>query len=91
MRGPGADNLQRPSWRVDVQAEIQLRLPSGDPLGGDDLQRGKLVGIVRRTQMLDAPRALPRGSHDLHRRGSGSGPHRPHVRHRGRLRAPVSA
>jgi hypothetical protein len=75
----------------EVQAEIEFGLPRGDPLLGRGLERLQLVLVVRRAQVLDVACSTPAGMHDLHRRRPRRGPHRAHVCHQRRLRAPISA
>jgi len=67
---PRRGDLQRPTRRGglrDAEPEIQLGLPRRQPLPSGGLQRGQLLLIVRRTEMLDVLRPPPRRIHDLHR------------------------
>jgi hypothetical protein len=65
---PESGDLQRPArLRRRVQTQIQLALTGGQPLPGDGLQQLEIDIVVRRPDVLDVPRALPRRVHDLNR------------------------
>ncbi|MDP4511101.1 hypothetical protein Q9G87_54835 [Nonomuraea sp. G32] len=71
MFHPRAGDLQRPArGRAVIQPEIQLLLPSSQPLTRDGLERLQLGVVVRGSDVLDLPRPAARGVHDLHRAGT---------------------
>jgi hypothetical protein len=90
---PRGGNLQRPPRRTrrqdsqptradrGSQAEIQLALPTGQPLPRRGLERFQLCIVVGRPDVLDRARPAPRAVHDLHRPRSGRRPHGAHVGH----------
>jgi hypothetical protein len=65
----------------DIQAQVELALPSGQPLPRRGLEHLQLLLVVRRAQMLDIGHPAPGAMHDLHRLRPRRGPHRAHVRH----------
>ena len=83
---PRRQYRQRPARRPGVQAQVQLALPSRQPLPRRRLQQLHLSVAMRRPQMLDLPRPAMRGVHDLHGRRARRRVDRPHVRHQATLR-----
>src|SRR5262249_22829914 len=73
--------------RPGSQAQIQLTLPSRQPLPRDRLQQLQLGLIVSRADVLDLPRPAMRGVHDLNGHRPRRCPDRPHVRHSPTLRS----
>jgi len=58
----GGDRQRCRSGRGDrggAQAQLELALPTGQPLSRRDLERLQLLIVVRRPQVLDPPRASP--------------------------------
>ena len=84
---PRGRDRQRPGRRRVFQAEIEFQLAVRDPLAGSGLQRLKLRLVVRRPDVLDVPGPAPRRPHDLHRRRTRLGLHRPYIRHSPTLRS----
>src|SRR5204863_1209872 len=85
---PRRGDLQRPAGRGSHgQAQVQLTLPGRQPLPCRGPERLQLPVVMRRAQVLNAPRATPRGPDDLHRDRSRGRLHRANVRHPTRLRA----
>jgi hypothetical protein len=90
---PRGGDLQRPprrtrrqATRTDdpdrrFQAEIQLGLPTGQPLPRRGLQRFQLCIVVGRPDVLDRARPVPGAVHDLYRPRSRRRPHGAHVGH----------
>ena len=74
-----------------LQAQIQLSLPSGQPLPRNRLQKLQPGAVMRRPDVLDLPRPAMVGAHNLNRRRARRRPHRPHIRHPATLEPPASA
>jgi hypothetical protein len=78
---PRGHDLQRATNGSLGQPEVELALPGRQPLPRRRLERLQLELVMSRPQMLNRAGTAPRRVHDLHRRRSRRGLHRPHVRH----------
>jgi hypothetical protein len=66
MAHPRRGDLQRAARRSPGgQAQVELALAGRQPVPGRGLERFQLAVVMRRAEMLDAPRAAPGGVHDL--------------------------
>jgi hypothetical protein len=65
---PGRGDLQRPAGRsAGRQAQVEFALPGREPLPRRGLERCQFLVVMRRAEVLDAPRAAPGGVEDLDR------------------------
>jgi hypothetical protein len=70
-RHPGRGDRQRPRTGrrqgLGVDPEVELALPTGQPLPRDRLERLHRLGVMGRTDVLDVAGSAPGAVHDLHR------------------------